>query len=74
MVFPFEALGINFIDIFCAGWAGSKPTIGGTDLQSSDTGVIGRRFGQFRCNQITGKGSRTHLFRRQFGENRFLRA
>ena len=50
-----EAFGLEFVDIFRARRACSKPAARRDDLQTADRGVVAGSAGKFRGDRLTGQ-------------------
>src|SRR5262245_55874280 len=61
-----KALRIQFVNIFCPGWPGCKPSFFRDDLETADRTIVARSTGQLGENRITGHHCCSHGIRREF--------
>src|SRR5262245_30054504 len=50
-----EALRVELVHVFGAGWPGCEPAVFGDDLQPADGGIIARSASQLRRDRLTRK-------------------
>src|SRR5271156_2146384 len=65
MRFILEALRVNLVDIFRAGWTRGKPAAAGHDFQSTDLGVVAGSASQFGGDRLTSQARLLHRFWRK---------